>query len=77
MFMTPIVYDVNDLPKALEKIIFLNPLTPIVSSFRKAIFDGYNYDLSNLIYTFVVTLIIFIAGVIFFYKFERVTNDSF
>lgn len=77
MFMTPIVYDVNDLPKALEKIIFLNPLTPIVSSFRKAIFNGYNYDLSNLIYTFVVTLIIFIAGVIFFYKFERVTNDSF
>lgn len=75
MYVTPIVYPTS---LVLEKIdpkfhflIYLNPLTGFLDFFKFAFLGSGSYDVLNLVYSFVISFVIFVLGVMVFNKTEK------
>lgn len=68
---TPIYYTLSQLPEKMQNIIKLNPLTLIVTYARKGLIEGAlvrGEDFVQLGIVFLVSLVIFLAGFVFFRK---------
>jgi lipopolysaccharide transport system permease protein len=67
-FLTPIVYDVSQLPGAADRpwlvdlINWGNPLTPAIVSFRTPLFDGETPPLAELTYLVVAAVLSLVIG---------------
>lgn len=66
-YATPVVYTLDLLPKWIERIIYLNPMTAILSLFRWSIF-GMAISWEPIVISLIMTLVIFVAGVAVFKK---------
>ena len=65
MYATPIVYPLSFLKdKSYAKWIAWNPLTPIVESFRYALFGKGSFDAASLLYSGGVIVIILFLGLL-------------
>lgn len=76
MYATPIAYPLSQVPPVLEKIIRLNPMTPIVNNFKYAFLGCGQLEVSSWIYSWTFTVVIFIIGVLIFSKTEKTFIDS-
>lgn len=80
MFMSPVIVPMSIVYKKFPSwaIPFLeyNPMTPIIEGFRAVFFNGYAYDYSQLIYSSVVAVILFISGAILFSRTEQNFMDT-
>ncbi len=71
-FLTPVVYDVGELPGAAERpwlvdlITWGNPVTPAVESFRAPLFAGETPPLAELTYLAVAAVVALIVGAMVF-----------
>jgi len=74
-YATPIIYSLNNIPDKYHKYFALNPLAPLIDSFRDVTVLGQKPDLLPLFIAFLVSLIIFIGGLIFFRMKEKVFAD--
>lgn len=70
-FLTPIMYDINNLPEKLQKIMYINPMTGYVLMYRDVTFNGWGLDLKTLLFSFVYSVIVLIIGYITFEKLQR------
>lgn len=70
-FLTPIMYDINNLPERLQKIMYINPMTGYVLMYRDVTFNGWGLDLKTLLFSFVYSVIVLIIGYITFEKLQR------
>lgn len=70
-FLTPIMYDISNLPEKLQKIMYINPMTGYVLMYRDVTFNGYGVDLKTLLFSFVYSVIVLIIGYITFEKLQR------
>lgn len=68
LFLSPIFYSVNILPKNLQALIFLNPLSYVVESARAAVIYGKLPDLTGLGIYSLVALFVAWLGYSFFRK---------
>lgn len=75
LFVTPIIYPTSFLPKRFQPILALNPMTGVVEGFRAAIFPNRHLDLSLVLTSAAVTLVILVVGAIYFRKTERTFAD--
>jgi len=69
--MTPVYYKIEMLPENLQKIISLNPMTHIVTLARRGLLGASNIatdDFWQIGIVFVLSLIVFGIGVLFFKK---------
>jgi ABC-2 type transport system permease protein len=66
-YATPVVYTLDLLPRWIERIIYLNPMTAILGLFRWSIF-GMAISWQPIVISLVMTLIIFVTGVTVFKK---------
>jgi len=66
-YMTPILYPVDVVPKSFRPYLNLNPLTPLMSSWRKLFIEN-TIDWHAIGISFLLSLIIFAIG---FYIFKR------
>ena len=66
MYMTPVIYSADAIPKEYEKIFFLNPMTPIAIAYRNILYYGIAPQKNLLIYAFIISVIILIIGEITF-----------
>lgn len=74
MFITPIVYPLSVMSERYSEykwIIALNPLSPIVETFRFATMGTGEFSWASLCYSFGVTVVVMIAGMGVFNKVER------
>ncbi|GAB6124204.1 ABC transporter permease [Dysgonomonas termitidis] len=74
MFITPIVYPLSVMSERYSEykwIIALNPLSPIVETFRFATMGTGEFSWASLSYSFGVTVVVMIAGMGVFNKVER------
>ena len=72
----PIAYGLQLVPKRYLELYMLNPVTPILTTFRYAFF-GFGYF--NAVYYFlswVVSIIVFIIGLVLFSRIERTFMDT-
>jgi lipopolysaccharide transport system permease protein len=77
MYITPVVYPLSFLEgKSYKWIILINPLTPIIETFRLALFGVGTVDLPTFIYSIAFTLITLFIGIILFNKVEKTFMDT-
>ena len=77
MYATPIVYPLSFLKdKSYAKWITWNPLTPIIESFRYALFGKGSFDVASLLYSGGVIVVILFLGLLIFSKVERTFMDT-
>jgi lipopolysaccharide transport system permease protein len=66
MYATPVIYPVSSIPTRYQWLIFLNPMTSIVETFRYAYLGAGSLNVNHLIYSFVFMLgIVFLGSVVF------------
>ncbi len=76
MYATPIVYPpINTIPEGLIRYIYsLNPMVGVVQGFRWALFGGSPPDMTLLVSTAAV-LILLVGGLFYFKRMERTFAD--
>jgi lipopolysaccharide transport system permease protein len=76
MYATPIIYPLSYTHGKLHFIISLNPLTPIIESFRYAFFGIGNFDWSGLAYTSIFSFGVLFIGIVIFNQVEKSFMDT-
>ena len=70
-FLTPVMYPESFVTSQYQAILYLNPMTPIIISFRDVLYYGKMPVVENLVYAFLWSLIIFICGFLLFGKLQK------
>ncbi len=73
---SPIAYGLSLVPERLMWLYMLNPVTPIVTTFRYAMFGFGYFNLTYYLISWGMTLIIFFIGLILFSRIERTFMDT-
>ena len=68
---TPIVYDASAIPERYKFILYLNPMTPIVTAFRDILFYKQMPDWIELGWVFVFCIFLFYIGLAIFRKLQK------
>lgn len=76
MYGSAIIYPVSYLPEKLANIIMLNPVVPIVETFRYAFTGNGNAPIEYLLTSMAETLCILFIGVIIFNRVEKTFMDT-
>ncbi|RYG33948.1 MAG: ABC transporter permease, partial [Chitinophagaceae bacterium] len=77
MYITPIVYPLSFLEgKSYKSLIVLNPLTPVVETFRLAIFGVGTVTPLSVAYSIGFTLVALFAGIVMFNRVEKTFMDT-
>lgn len=76
MYATPIIYPLSYTSGKLHDIINLNPLTPILESFRYAFFSIGTFDWNGLVYTSLISFGVLFLGIIIFNQVEKSFMDT-
>ncbi len=75
MFATPIVYPASLVPEKFKYLYWLNPLTPIVETFRSIFFHHYPIEWTYLLISALVSMVLLGIGITFFKKWEIKITD--
>ena len=75
-YATPIAYGLGLIPPKYMFIYMLNPATPIVTTFRYAMFGFGYFDLTYYLISWGVSLLVFFIGLILFSRIERTFMDT-
>lgn len=76
MYATPIVYPLSQVPDKYRLLFDLNPMTAIVTNFRYLAFSRGQFDVIATAASVSITLIILMAGTIFFNRVEKNYLDT-
>lgn len=76
MYATPVIYPVSSIPNKYKLLIELNPLTPIFEAFKYCFLGVGNVSLIGLVYSVVVTLLVFFVGIFIFNRVEKTFMDT-
>lgn len=78
-YASPIAYGLSLISKGHQDILWiymLNPLTPIITTFRYAMFGTGYFDLTFYLISWAVSLVVFFIGLILFSRIERTFMDT-
>ena len=70
-FWTPVMYGVDMVPVQLQKIFYLNPMTPIIVAYRKILYEGQVPQLSTLVSGALMGGIILVVGWMLFHCLQK------
>ena len=73
---SPIAYGLKLVPEKWMGLYLLNPVTPIVTTFRYAMFGFGFFDLKYYLIGWAVSIALFLIGVILFSRIERTFMDT-
>jgi len=76
MYATPIVYPLSTVAPKYRWLIDINPMTPIVETFRYAFTGAGIFSWGHLLYSFLFMTVILAAGMIVFNRTERNFMDT-
>lgn len=80
MYATPVAYSASmiteNVSKAVSIIYNLNPMTPIVTTFRYAFMGSGTLDLPFLLISLLTTVVVLFVGIIIFSRVERTFMDT-
>ena len=76
MYATPIVYPASKIPETLRTIFMLNPMTPIVETFRCIWFSTTDIPTGYLLISILTTIVILGAGIVLFQRVQRNFLDT-
>lgn len=76
MYGTPVAYDIGIVPQKYMSLYMLNPMTPIINTFRKAFLGLGSFDLPHYLLSWAVTLVVLFIGLMMFNKVEKTFMDT-
>lgn len=76
MYITPVVYPVSQIPSGLRKIMLLNPVAPIVETYRYAFMGCGAFHWVYWILSLFVTVFVLLVGIVIFNKVEKNFIDT-
>ena len=74
-YITPIAYPESVIPTKYAWLISINPMATYISIYRRLLFSGDILWNFNIIYTLVISIIIFTGGILFFLKTDKKIDD--
>ncbi len=75
-YSSPIAYGLGLIPEKIMFLYMLNPVTPIVTTFRYAMFGFGYFNLVYYIMSWIISLVLFFIGLILFSRIERTFMDT-
>ena len=75
LYISPIAYSDKLIPQNWKWVYDINPMVGVISGFRWAVFQSTEFPASSVLYSFIVSLVIFFGGIFMFTKFERKFAD--
>lgn len=75
-YASPIAYGLQLIPEKFMYLYMLNPVTPIITTFRYAVFGFGFFDLTYYLIGWAVSLAVFFIGLILFSRIERTFMDT-
>ncbi len=76
MYACPVVYPIEALPQTAQKIINLNPLTQIIQLVRFSFFNTVAIDWIYVLFTVLISILVFLSGLIIFNRVEKNFIDT-
>lgn len=76
MYGTAIIYPLSSVPEKYRTLALLNPMTAIVETFRYGFLGTGSIPADGLLYASVFSLLIFMAGLVLFNRFESTAMDT-
>jgi lipopolysaccharide transport system permease protein len=76
MYATPIVYSTTQVPVKWQWLFLLNPMAPIIETFRYAFLGGDALNISHWLFSLPITILIFTIGIVFFSRAEKNFMDT-
>ena len=76
MYATPVVYPASKIGGKLKTLMMLNPVSPIVESFRYAFLGSGSIPWNYLWISVVTTVVVLFAGVVLFSRVEKTFMDT-
>jgi lipopolysaccharide transport system permease protein len=71
MYLTPVIYSLNVIPKHLQWVYLINPMSGIVHSFRNILLEAKAPNVSILFYSAGASLFLFLVAYYYFKKSEK------
>lgn len=76
MFATPVAYDISVVPERFMPVFMLNPVTPIILTFRYAYLGIGKVDWTYYTISWGITAIIMFVGILLFNRIEKTFMDT-
>ena len=76
MYATPVVYPASQIGGKLKTLMMLNPVSPIVESFRYAFLGSVSIPWNYLGISVITTLVVLFIGVVLFSRVEKTFMDT-
>lgn len=76
LFVTPVIYSINKLPKEFQLLLYLNPLTGVIEASRSVLLHQSNVNINGIAISIVSSCFLFLLGGFFFTKYERDIADN-
>ena len=76
MYGTPVAYDIGIVPQRLMGVYLLNPMTPIINTFRTAFLGLGSFDLPHYLISWGATLVVLFLGLMLFSRVEKTFMDT-
>lgn len=75
-YASPIAYGLELIPNNLQSWYMLNPVTPIITTFRYGIFGFGYFNLAYYLISWVFSILVFFIGLVLFSRIERTFMDT-
>ena len=75
LYLTPVIYPLSHIPAKVRWLAYLNPLTAPVETFKWAVLPDMVHSWAWFGYSVAVTVVVFLAGAVFFGRAESATVD--
>ncbi|WP_235284191.1 ABC transporter permease [Methanosarcina sp. 1.H.A.2.2] len=75
MFLSPVIYPANIVGENLQWLLYLNPLTGIINAHRACILGYTSVDFVGLAISAILTIIIFVSGILYLKHTEKYFAD--
>lgn len=76
MYGTPVAYDIGIVPQRFMGLYMLNPMTPIINTFRMAFLGLGSFDLLYYLISWGVTFVLLFVGLLLFNRVEKTFMDT-
>lgn len=76
MFASPIIYPASQLPENWQWLISINPIAPIIETFRFAFLGAGSVHLWQIGISVLITFLIFFSGIVLFSRIEKSFLDT-
>jgi lipopolysaccharide transport system permease protein len=76
MYATPVILPFSSIPLKYQWVMWLNPMTSVIETFRYACMGTSAFDISGLLYSTLCMLLLLLVGVVVFNKVEKSFIDT-